>query len=271
MHIKRLLVLPIISSLLITGCIKQDNKKEEEKETPKQQVEIDKDVEYEVERSHDELNKLDVDKSNNSNKNIKVDKNTDVTPQKAMDIVSKYIKKNYQETEPKTYIVDMYSVDGQSYYYIYAYRIISVGGISKEESIGYYDVNMKDTKVTEYLICDPNYKINISEAKAIELAKKYMKQYTDYKAESFKILNIASDCGDTFYCIEAYGKDKNNHLVEVGYFEVHVETGVVRGDVYPPEMNIKNEEDIDDETLKEPQVPDEEIVDTENTEEPQIQ
>ncbi|MGL5507504.1 MAG: hypothetical protein ACRDB0_06355 [Paraclostridium sp.] len=37
MHIKKLLVLPIISSLLITGCIKDDIGEEDKKEQPNKQ------------------------------------------------------------------------------------------------------------------------------------------------------------------------------------------------------------------------------------------
>lgn len=83
------------------------------------------------------------------------------------------------------------------------------------------------------------YEFTISEEKSIELAEEYMAKYTDYKAESFKVLNVATECGDTFYCIEAYGKDSSNSLVNVGYFEVHVENGLVRGDIYPPKVENK--------------------------------
>ncbi|MGL4796808.1 MAG: hypothetical protein ACRC1Y_02165 [Paraclostridium sp.] len=325
MHIKKLLVLPIISSLLITGCIKDDIGKEDKKEQPKQEEtqvktheeeikealqdiikgdykgaelklvvalsedennedlstlyrqvktlleieekikekkydearvscnvllleeKIDKVIVHEAERLQEELDKLDINKLSGKNRNVKIDKNKDITPQKAMDIVTNYINTNYPGNKPKVYIADMYSMDNQSYYYIYAYIIKNTGGQTKEEGIGYYDVNMKNGKIIEYLICDPNYKINISEDKAIELSRNYMAKYTDYKAESFKVLNIASECGDTFYCIEAYGRDINNSLINVGYFEVHVESGIVRGDVYPPE--VKDEESND---LKQP-------------------
>lgn len=351
MHIKKLVVLPIISSLLITGCVKDGNDKEQEKlETPKKEEvqikqfeeeinsaqkyikesdykkaesilklalseegeneelnilirqvkylieiedkmkesnyeearakcmlllleeKIDKSVEYEVNRLQSELDKLDSNKLNVNKKDrdIKIDKNKDISPQKAMDIVIEYIKKNYPGSNPKSYIVDMYSVEGNSYYYIYAYNVKNSGENAKEEVIGYYDINMKNGKIIEYLICKPNYAVNISEDKAIELAKKYMIKYTDYKPESFKVLNISSDCGDTFYCIEAYGKDLNNNLINVGYFEVHIETGIVRGDVYPPEIkseesntiqsSVENE-DKEDETIEETQKIDKESSD----------
>lgn len=356
MHIKKLVVVPIISSVLITGCIKDDKDKEQQQpETPKKEEvqikqfeeeinsakkyimesdykkaesilklvlseyeeneeintlnsqvqglieiedkikesnyeearaqcmlllleeKIDKSVEYEVKRLQNELDKLDTNKLNvdKKDRNIKIDKNKDINSQKAMNIVIEYIKKNYPGSNPKSCIVDMYSLDGQSYYYIYAYAVKNSGGNTKEEAIGYYDVNMKNGKIIEYLICKPNYVVNISEDKAIELAKKYMIKYTDYKAESFKVLNMSSDCGDTFYCIEAYGRDSDDNLINVGYFEVHVETGIVRGDVYPPEIKheeptvpqqpIENEEK-QDETVEETQETDEVNSESENIE-----
>lgn len=355
MHIKKFLVVPIISSLLMTGCIKlnEGESTQEKEQTKKEEVvveesnedlkearkaimdsdykkaesilvlalaeneedesinilyrqvkllieiqekikdkkydeanvrctillldeKIDTVVEYEVERLQGELDKLDIKKPNDSkkNRNIKVDKKKDITPKKAMDIVREYIKKTHKVSKPQVSIVDMYSIDGQSYYYIYAYRIKTSDGIAKEEGIAYYDVNMRTGKLIEYLIHNPNYKATISKEKAISISQNYMAKQTNYKPESFKVVDVLSEGRDTFYCIEAYGRDGDNNLIMVGYFEVHVETGAIRADIYPPEIQPEEPSEVvppveDNTDIEKPKEP--EIEQPETPKEPEVE
>lgn len=238
---------------------------------------LDDSIKDEVEKLKIEIEKLSggkLDKDDDKDRNVKIDKNKDISPSKALELALKYSKSTYNKKNMQCIITDMYLVDSKAYYSIYVYNIVLTNdGYYQENPIALLEVEMRTGKVYE-VIAYKQQEQWISESSALDKAWSYIKKNGLYKPDYMQIKNIYGEGKNIVYYIEAYDvyydKDGYENEIYAGYFEVNVISGAVTGYTKKPNVPVEEEEEEDNlivppETT-EPEVTDPEITEPEITE-----
>ena len=239
---------------------------------------LDDTIKEEVEKLKVEIEKLSggkLDKNDNKNRNVKIDKNKDISSSKALELALKYSKSAYNKKNMQCMITDMYLVDSKAYYSVYVYNIVLTNdGYYQENPIALLEVEMRTGKVYE-VIAYKQEESWISENTAIEKAWGYVNKNGIYRPDYIEIRDIYGEGENIVYYIEAYDVyrdiDGYENSIYVGYFEVNVITGATTGYTKEPEIQEPEPQPEPEPEIQEPQPepqPETTQPDQENTEQP---